>query len=120
MTVSTEPQFSLFPDYPRETPIVDKDGNLTPLWDLGLGTLFQTLQNNYSAQGINIPLLSATDIADIQSVYTPYIGSALPDNIPDITGTMVFDSTNLVPKIFIISYTGTNVATAAWKTFTLI
>lgn len=119
--ISTQPQFSLFPDYPRETPIVDDKGQLTMLWDLGLGTLFQTLQANYTAQGIKIPQLSATDIASIASVYQQYVTVQLPAGIPDLTGLMVFDITNNVPKIFIIKYIGTppTVLSAAWYTFTI-
>lgn len=119
--INTNPQFQLFPDYPRETPLVDKDGMMMPLWDLGFGTLFQTLQKNYTNQGIQIPPLSATDIASIAGVYQQYVGVELPAGITDLTGLMVFDSTNLVPKIFIITYgAGNVVVSAAWKTFTII
>lgn len=112
----------LFPDLPREAPAVDKDGNFTDLWSLGFASLFQALQTNWKNEGILFPPLSAANIATIQAIYTPLIGSPLPQNIPDISGQTVFDSTNRVPKQFIITYdasTPSNIVTASWKTFTL-
>lgn len=122
-TQGKKPQ-SIFPDYPRESPFVNKNGYLTPIWDLGLGTMFQALQTNFSNEGVTFPPLSIDDINTIQAIYTPYIGHPLPTNppIPDISGKTVFDSTNRVPKQFIITYdssTPPNVLTASWKTFTL-
>ena len=46
MVNTTSPQ-SIFPDLPREIPAVDKEGNLSPLWSLGLSSLFQALQDNF-------------------------------------------------------------------------
>ena len=103
MTNSRQPQ-SIFPDYPRERPIVDKTGNLSDLWDLGLSSLFQAL-------------LNSDQIATIQSIYTPLIGFPLPQNIPDISGKTIFDETNRIPKQFIITYdssTPANISTAQW------
>ena len=123
MAIQTNNLPSLFPDVPRDSPVVDKDGNFTELWYLGIGSLFQALQENFKNEGILFPPLSAANIAIIQGIYTPFIGvSALPLNIPDISGQTVFDSTNRVPKQFIITYDGStppNIVTAAWKTFTL-
>jgi hypothetical protein len=131
LTEQTKQPSAIFPDYPRENPIVDKDGNLTQLWDLGLSSLFQALQDNFKNEGILFPQLTAAEIATIQAIYTPYIGFPLPQNetpnrsqlvIPDISGQAVFDSTNRVPKMFIITYDGAtppNIVTADWKTFTL-
>ena len=130
MTQETKPE-SLFPDYPREQVIVDKDGVINPLFDLGLGSLFQALQENFSNEGILFPPLTFAEITTIQDIYQPYIGSPLPQNdptntkqiyIPDISGKTVFDSTNRVPKQFIITYdtsTPPNIVTARWYTFTL-
>ena len=121
-TVNPNNLQALFPDYPRESPLVDKDGNINPVTDLAFGGLFQALQTYFSNEGITFPSLSATNIAAIQAVYTPFIGVPLPGNLPDISGQTVFDSTNRVPKQFIITYDGStppNIATAAWKTFTL-
>lgn len=130
MTQTRKPQ-SIFPDYPRDKQIVDNNKQLMPAWDLGLGSIFQALQKNFSNEGILFPSLTADQINTIQSIYTPYIGHPLPQNdptnrtqvfIPDISGQTVFDSTNRVPKQFIITYDASNppnVVTAAWKTFTL-
>lgn len=130
MVDQTKQNQAIFPDYPREQPLIEKNGKLTTTWDMSLNSLYQALQNNFSNEGILFPALSATDIATIQSIYTPLIGQPLPqnvpgnngENIPDISGKTVFDSTNRVPKQFIITYDGStppNIVTAAWKTFTL-
>lgn len=114
---------SIFPDLPRDYPVVDKEGNFSPLWDLGLSSLFQALQANFKNEGIIFPNLNAANIADIQSRYTPYIGSPLPNNLPDISGQTVFDSTNRVSKQFVITYDGStppNIVTAAWRTFAYV
>lgn len=122
---------SIFPDYPREQTIVDKDGNINALFDLGLGSLFQALQDNFSNEGILFPSLTYAQLTIIENIYAPYIGKPLPQNdptlgkqiiIPDISGKTVFDSTNRVPKQFIITYdtsTPPKVVTARWYTFTL-
>lgn len=107
----------IFPDIPRESPAVDKNGNFTNLWSLGLGSLFQALQDNYKDEGILFPSLTGTEIATIESIYTPLIGSPLPSNTPDISGQTVFDTTNRVPKQFIILYDGAsppNILSASW------
>ena len=114
---------AIFPDYPRETPILDKEGNFMPLWDLGLSSLFQALQENYKNEGIIFPRLSAANIATIEAIYTPLIGSPLPQNIPDISGQTVFDTTNRVSKQFVITYDGAtppNIVTATWRTFVFL
>lgn len=95
---------ALFPDLPRELPVIGENGDFNPLWSLGLSSLFQALQENYKNEGILFPKLSADNIANIQAVYTPYIGLPLPTNIPDISGQTVFDIDNRVPKQFIITY----------------
>ena len=111
---------AIFPDLPRETPVLDKEGDFSPLWSLGLSALFQALQENFKNEGIIFPRLSAANIATIQAIYTPLIGSPLPQNIPDISGQTVFDTTNRVSKQFVITYDGAtppNILTATWRTF---
>lgn len=108
---------SIFPDLPRQTPVITKDGDFAPLWNLGLSALFQALQQNFKNEGIIFPNLSATNIADIQSLYTPFIGSPLPNTLPDISGQTVFDTTNRVSKQFVITYDGAmppNITSAQW------
>lgn len=119
MTTQTKMSNPLFPDLPRESPAVNKEGNFTHLWALGFNDLFQALQTNFKNEGILLPALNATQISNIQSIYAPFIGFPLPQNIPDISGQTIFDSTNRVPKVFIITYSGANIATAAWKTYTI-
>ncbi len=120
MPASTTRLQSIFPDLPREVPVINKDGDFSPLWSLGLSSLFQALQENFKNEGILFPRLSAANIADIQAIYTPLIGSPLPQNIPDISGQTVFDTTNRVSKQFVITYDGAvppNIVTATWRTF---
>jgi hypothetical protein len=119
MSTPNNPQ-SIFPDLPREIPAMDKNGNFSPLWSLGLSALFQALQKNFKNEGILFPPLNATDIANIQVLYTPYIGLPLPTGLPDISGQTVFDSTNRVSKQFVITYDGAtppNIVTAQWRQF---
>lgn len=128
MTIQSAKPQAIFPDLPRTTPEVDEKGNFSKDWSLGFSLLFQALQANFSNEGVRFPPLTATQIASIQGVYTPYIGMPLPQDqglqkfIPDISGASVFDSTNRVPKVFIITYDGAtppNIVTAAWKTYTI-
>lgn len=122
MTTQTKKPSSIFPDYPRGQVAVESNRMFTSTWDFSLNSLYQALQTNFSNEGILFPALSSSDISTIQAIYTPLIGSPLPEGIPDISGKTVFDTTNRVPKQFIITYDGAsppNIVTAAWKTFTL-
>ena len=120
MTSTPNNPQSIFPDLPRETPVIDKDGDFSPLWSLGISSLFQALQENFKNEGIIFPRLSATEIGQIQGLYTPLIGSPLPSTLPDISGQTVFDYTNKVSKQFVITYdasTPPNMVTAQWRQF---
>lgn len=120
MVQQNQPQ-SIFPDLPREIPVIDaKTGDFAALWSLGLSSLFQALQENFKNEGILFPRLTAAQIADIEAIYTPLIGGSLPQNIPDISGQTVFDTTNRVSKQFVITYDGAtppNIVTATWRQF---
>ena len=114
---------AIFPDLPREVPVLDKDGDFSPLWSLGFSSLFQALQENFSNEGILFPGLSATNIATIQTLYSAYIGAPLPNGVPDISGKTVFDTTNRVPKQFIILYDTSavpKVISASWVQLTVM
>lgn len=116
---------SIFPDLPRESPAVDKDGNFSMLWGLGFANIFQALQDNYKNEGILIPTLTTTQANTIAGVYTKYytpMPIPLPPGVPDISGQMIYNKTILAPQIFIISYDGAtppNVTGARWWTFTI-
>jgi hypothetical protein len=119
---NTRLQQSIFPDYPREREIADKNGMISNSYYLFLSALTQALQLNFKNTGIQLPLLNSTQIAEIQAIYTPLIGAPLPLGIPDISGQTIFDSTNRVPKVFIITYDGAtppNILTAQWRTYTV-
>lgn len=110
---------SIFPDFPRDPNFITENGEINPLWALGLESLFQALQVNFKNEGIIFPGLSEDNIDSIQSIYTPYIGAPLPFEIPDISGQTVFDTTNRVSKQFVITYDSSsppNVLTAQWRT----
>lgn len=114
---------SLFPDMPREDTFVNETGQISPLWALGLESLFQALQVNFKNEGILFPSLAQADIDTISAIYAPYIGFPLPFEVPDISGQTVFDSTNKVSKQFVITYdvaSPPNVVTAQWRTLQYI
>lgn len=127
MTNQTQKPVALFPDCPREDKLVDEDKNATQPWRFFFDQLVNALQQNFNNERLMFPPLTAAEIATIQAVYTPLIGNPLPQEtggkfVPDISGGAVFDTTNRVPKMFIITYDGAtppNIVTAAWKTFTL-
>ena len=119
MTTQIKLPQAIFPDVPREIPAVDKNGNFMQLWSIAFGQLFQSLQTNFSNEGILFPALNATQVATIQAIYEPLIGGVLPQNIPDISGKTIFNTTTRLPQQFIISYTGTIISSARWWTFTL-
>ncbi len=130
-TQSALPQ-AIFPDLPRESPAVTKEGDFVQQWSLGLSQLFQALQANFSNEGIKFPPLSASEMASIASLYSAYIDKPLPQNdptngtqkyLPDISGATVFDSTNRMPNQFVITYDASNppkVASAQWMMLSLI
>lgn len=114
---------AIFPDLPREKPVIDKSGNFSPLWSLGFASLFQALQSNFKNEGIVFPPLSADNILNIQNIYTPLIGMPLPIGIPDISGQTVFDTDNRVSRQFVITYdnaTPPNIISALWRTFAFL
>src|SRR5690242_15054275 len=104
-TQKGKPQ-SIFPDFPRENPTVDTDGNLTQFWSLSLSSLYQALQKNFSNEGLRFPPLNSTDMATIAALYAPYINMPLPQDdpsngtqntLPDISGASVFNTTDRSP-----------------------
>lgn len=128
MVDQTKQPQSIFPDIPRDQSVIDvKNGNLTKQWYLGLSSLFQALQANFKNEGILFPALTQNQLNSIKGLYTPYIGSPLPQdqltkpfgqlNLPDISGQTVFDTTNRIPKQFIITFDASNppnVLSADW------
>jgi hypothetical protein len=124
--MTTEPlkKQSIFPDYPRANPSIDKDGNLAVGLELGLSALFQALQANFKDEGIVIPPLSAADMTTIQNLYTSYIGGAyntLAQNLPDISSQTVYDSTTQITNQFVIAQdNSSNVTLAQWVPFAMM
>lgn len=115
---------SIFPDYPRQQPTVDKEGNLVPQVDLAFSQLFQALQSNFKNEGIVFPPLTASQMSTIQGLYTPYVGGSyntLTMNLPDISGQTVYDSTTQISNQFIIAQDNSgNVTLAEWVPLTFM
>lgn len=127
---------SIFPDMPRDRKITDGNGNMIPAWHLAFSNLFQNLQGTFSNEGFSLPLLNSSDLDDIKAIYTRLIGHKLSytnPTTPNISGNIVYDVDNEVPKIFIIEFekkgdpssqilgpSTTPVGNApTWKTFTI-
>lgn len=115
---------SIFPDLPRQIPVIDKSGDFNSLWSLSFSSLFQALQNNWKSEGIIFPPLSSMQMNSIQSLYIPYIGgtyNSLTMNLPDISGQTVYDSTTQITNQFIISQDNSgNVNLAKWVPFSVL
>lgn len=93
LTNTNKPQ-TIFPDLPRNSPLVDNNGNMNMYWQLFFQNLVLALQANLKNEGFVMPPLSASDIALLT-------GDQSVANI-------VYDSTNNVFK--------GNMA-GVWKTF---
>ncbi len=94
MLSNTNKPQTVFPDLPRNEPLVDSSGNMTMYWQLFFQNLVLALQTNFKNEGFAIPPQSASNIALLtgdQSI-----------------GNIVYDSTNDVFK--------GNMA-GIWKTF---
>lgn len=107
MTTQTPKQQAVFPDLPRQHPIVGKDGMMTDYWSLFFDNLVTTLQNNFNPEGILVPNQTAANIADLTATQpNPPTGA----NTRLSTANVLYDSTN---HEFKGNINGT------WKTFTL-
>lgn len=125
MAIQTKKNKAIFPDIPRGEPIVQQSLHLTTVWHHSLTQLYQALQRNFSNEGLQLPILSSDDINNITAIYQPYIGKVLPQIIPNISGSKVYEYSTEQEKTFIINFTtpgdaSTPVVAAAWKTVTLI
>lgn len=104
---------------PLYDPLTMRGDNLSNTWQMYIGILIDTLTEYLSHIGIRTPQLTAAELADVESPYTAIIGSPLGD-LEDISGLQAFDTTNRLPKVFIITFAGSNVATATWRTIQLV
>ena len=116
---------SIVPDLPRDVEAIQKNGNFSDDYQLFFDQLVFGLQTNLSPEGWQLPTLTDTEIASIETQYAPYIGGDYQDMLkvlPDISGQVIFDTVNRIPKVFIITYNTVTdeVLTAAWKTFVLL
>lgn len=122
MADNTDLPQPIFPDMPRGSPVISKDGGFESSWNLGLSSLFQALQTNYSNEGLILPPITTDQANIITSKYLPYIGNPLPPGVQDISGKVIYNPTIELPQIFIISFDGAtppNVTGVGWFTFTI-
>jgi hypothetical protein len=116
---------AIFPDFPREAPVISSNGDFVPLTSLALQSLFQALQENYKSEGILLPRLTTAQATTIANFYTQYFIPSpipLPPGTQDISGQMIYNTTLELPQIFIINFDGStppNVLGARWWTFTI-
>jgi len=103
MTTQSVQQQAVFPDLPRNQPLVDKDGNMNQYWILFFQNLVAALQNNFSNEGIKVPAQTATNILSLTTSLTSETKRGSIANV-------LYDSTN---NAFKGNVNGT------WKTFTL-
>lgn len=103
--MSQSRQQAIFPDLPREKQMVDKEGNITPAWDLFFQRLVLSLQTNYKPEGIVVPPLSASNIGDL-------------GNTQGAIGNIIYDSTNNQFKGIVLVSLGPPIMTVT-KTFTI-
>lgn len=95
--MATNTQISLIPDMPRDSQVVDQNGQLTSHWRLYFDQLTQSLQRIVSNEGMIMPPLTTTSITALTGAQS--------------LGAIVFNTTTG-------EFQG-NIATNTWKTFTL-
>jgi hypothetical protein len=95
MTQSTKPN-AIFPDMPRNTPLMKKDGMMEDAWKMYFDQMTLALQTFFKPEGFVIPQNTTSNIALLTDVAS--------------YGNIIYNST--VP-----SFQG-NIA-GTWKTFTL-
>lgn len=103
MTTQVKKPIALFPDLPRQTPLVDKNGHMHELWQQFFDQLIVQLQTNFRPEGFAIPQQTAANIALLVANT-----NSIPPYNP--TSSIIYDSTN---NLFKGNISGT------WKTFTL-
>lgn len=96
MVTQVKKPLAIFPDSPRNIKVVDKNGYITPEFQLFLDQLILALQTNFKPEGIVVPQESASDITLLTGTQS--------------VGNILYDSTN---NAFKGNINGT------WKTFTL-
>ena len=72
-------QQAVFPDLPRDKRMVDKNGDITPHWDLYFQQLTMALQTNFKPEGIVTPPQSASNITQLGGT-SGSIGNILYDS----------------------------------------
>lgn len=68
MTTQIQKQLSIFPDLPREDPILDQDGRMNMVWQLFFDQLTLALQTNLKPEGFVIPPQPTSNINMLTNV----------------------------------------------------
>ena len=63
MTASDQRPIAIFPDMPRETPMVKEGGFMSDEWQLYFDQLTVALQTYFKPEGIVVPPLTSSQIA---------------------------------------------------------
>lgn len=90
---------TIFPDVPRETPLVDKNGRMHDLWQQYFDQLTLTLQTIFRNEGFSIPQLPSASIALLTGEQS--------------VGSIIYNTDSTPEPSFQGNIAGT------WKTFTL-
>ncbi len=81
---------TIFPDLPRETPLVDKNGKMNDLWLLYFDQLTLTLQTMFRNEGFALPQLpnaSINMLTGTQSIANIIYNSTVPSFQGNVGGT---------------------------------
>lgn len=97
MADQTLKQQAIFPDLPRNQPLLNKDGTMNDYWMLFFSNMVMALQRNLSPEGFVMPQQTTADINTYLTGTT-------------FTGSILYDSTSNQFK--------GNIA-GTWKVFTL-
>lgn len=89
---------------------------LNDVWMNWFATFYQTLASYLTHNGIFVPRVT---IDQINSINIPIVGRPI-GNFTNNSGQMVYDTTNSVPKIFVLQVNSAGIVTfSGWKTFTI-
>lgn len=90
MTTQSKLPQALWPDLPRDHPMINKDGMMSDIWKLYFDQLTQAMQTIFKPEGFVIPQLSTTNInllTGTQSIANIIYDSTVPVFKGNVNGT---------------------------------
>ena len=90
MTIQTKLPTALWPDLPRDHPMIDKDGMMSDVWKLFFDQLILALQTNLKPEGFVIPQQTTSNInllTATQSIANIIYDSTVPVFKGNVAGT---------------------------------